>query len=87
MNWWKQAGGWDITYPDYSYYENDDQMMMNIGAQNKASTRFLWHNKDNITTVLSNLHLCSILGLSTDNLTLKSFDKDMKVYVYTPSSD
>jgi hypothetical protein len=73
--------------PDYSYYENDAQMMLSIATQNKASTRFLWHNKDNITTALSNLHLCSILGLSTDNLTLKSFDKDMKVYVYTPKCD
>ena len=88
LKWWKQAGGWDITYPDYSWYENDDTMLMKIGDQNKASTRFLWHNKDNITEALSNLHLCSLLGLSRDNLEMESYStKDCKVYVYTPSSD
>ena len=85
MKWWKQAGGWDISYPDYSWYENDIRMFQQIRKQNLATSRFLWETKDNITNALSNLHLCSILGLSIENLTVKSFDKDMQVYVYTPS--
>ena len=38
--WWKQAGGWDITYPNYDWYENDVLMRERIAEQNKLILDF-----------------------------------------------
>jgi len=44
FNWWKEAGGWDIEYPDYSWYVNDSIMMKKIQEQNQLILDFA---KDN----------------------------------------
>jgi hypothetical protein len=36
MEWWKKAGGWDITYPSYEWYRDDIKMKHDIYYQNKA---------------------------------------------------
>ena len=33
--WWHQAGGFEITYPDYSWYGNSSSMMNEIAIQNR----------------------------------------------------
>ena len=30
FDWWKDAGGWKISYPNYDWYENDKIMMKRI---------------------------------------------------------
>lgn len=35
FSWWKDAGGFDIKYPNYSYYKDDDTMLKEIRSQNK----------------------------------------------------
>jgi hypothetical protein len=46
MEWWKEAGGWDITYPSYEWYENDIKMKHQIYYQNKAILK--WIDKYNV---------------------------------------
>jgi hypothetical protein len=46
FNWWKQAGGWDITYPDYSWYVDDVHMRQFIATEIKLANEFV-HKTDN----------------------------------------
>jgi len=34
FDWWHEVGGWDIKYPHYQWYENDEGMMNGIIAEN-----------------------------------------------------
>jgi hypothetical protein len=51
--WWKKAGGFDITYPNYDWYETDYWMTKRIEEQNnlildfaqKHSVQWLQHHK------------------------------------------
>ena len=38
--WWKRAGGFDITYPNYDWYETDYLMTKRIEEQNKLILDF-----------------------------------------------
>lgn len=40
FDWWKQAGGFDIKYPSYKSYRNDDNMRREIYWQNSAILKF-----------------------------------------------
>lgn len=40
FRWWKEAGGFSISYPDYSSYINDDNMKKEIAKQNSAIIEF-----------------------------------------------
>ena len=42
--WWKQAGGFDITYPNYDWYESDYLMSYRIQEQNKLILDFAQKN-------------------------------------------
>tara|TARA_B100000424_G_scaffold79754_1_gene59724 strand:+ start:1256 stop:1843 length:588 start_codon:yes stop_codon:yes gene_type:complete len=33
-NWWHEAGGWNITYPSYTWYKNNVNMKKEIKKQN-----------------------------------------------------
>ena len=39
-DWWKKAGGFDISYPSYKCYENLSKMKDEIAAQNAAILQF-----------------------------------------------
>lgn len=45
FEWWKQAGGWGITYPSYSWYNNDDRMKEEISKQNKCIEDYIEKHK------------------------------------------
>jgi hypothetical protein len=38
--WWHEAGGFNIKYPDYTWYENSTKMMSEIAVQNKKILEF-----------------------------------------------
>jgi hypothetical protein len=40
FDWWKSAGGFDITYPSYAAYQNDLIMQREISWQNQAILKF-----------------------------------------------
>lgn len=41
LGWWVKAGGFDITYPNYSKYKNYEVMAKRIADQNKGIRDFL----------------------------------------------
>ena len=41
FDWWKQAGGWEITYPNYEWYVDDSHMRHYIEAENNCSMNFV----------------------------------------------
>jgi hypothetical protein len=43
--WWKQAGGFDITYPNYDWYVDDETMMARIEEINNLILSFAQKHK------------------------------------------
>ena len=54
MEWWKKAGGWDITYPSYEWYRDDIKMKHEIYYQNKAIIHWVQKRSVPENTQLSN---------------------------------
>ncbi len=42
--WWKEAGGFDITYPSYDWYNTENQMLKSIKEQNQLTLDFAQRN-------------------------------------------
>jgi hypothetical protein len=85
LNHWLKAGGFNITYPDYSpYYKNVENMWLQIKRQNRDIMDFIWDNKENITEVNNNYELCDALNITNIGAgsLLGYMLKDIKVYVY-----
>ena len=38
--WWHEAGGWSITYPSYTWYKNDENMLEEIKNQIRKINAF-----------------------------------------------
>ena len=47
--WWHQAGGWEIHYPDYTWYIDNVTMQQEIMKQNKAMLAFAEANNVEFT--------------------------------------
>lgn len=47
FDWWHEAGGWDISYPSYTWYKDNTKMMQEIQKQNSAILKFV--DKYNLT--------------------------------------
>ena len=43
-DWWHEAGGWDISWPNYGWYENNNKMWEEICCQNRAILEFVYKN-------------------------------------------
>lgn len=77
--WWYEAGGFDITYPNYSWYKG--RMREEIEIQNAGVLEFVKNNK--CTHVTNSDELGKVLGLT--DLEYKDFAAaDTDVYVYVP---
>jgi len=77
--WWYDAGGWNITYPCYDWY--NDRMHEEICIQNQGVLDFIKNNK--CTRVSNSEELGKVLGLV--DLEYKDFDAaETDVYVYIP---
>jgi hypothetical protein len=87
-DWWMQAGGFEITYPNYrDYYKDPDTMWEEIKRQNKDIKRFIQENIKRITCPIDNFQLCNELEIKSpgprDSIHTHNYaDKDIKVYVY-----
>lgn len=77
FDWWHAAGGWNISYPDYSWYLSDQKMFKEIQKQNAAILKFAQTH---------NLELSQpTVDFFRDNLNEDidfDFAKDVKVAVY-----
>ena len=85
LDWWTEAGGFDITYPDYKYYKDMDTMWTHIKKQNTDINRFIQANLPRIQYPVDNLDLCRVLGIKSPDrkLMIHNYaDNDIKVYVY-----
>ena len=51
FNWWHEAGGWNIEYPNYSWYVDDKNMMNQIVSQNESIWKFLIEHKDKVELI------------------------------------
>lgn len=41
FNWWKEAGGFNIVYPSYTAYKDDETMQLEIQNQNQCILNFV----------------------------------------------
>lgn len=77
--WWYDAGGFDITYPNYEWYRG--KMQEEIKTQNQGVLDFVKNNK--CILVRDSRELGDVLGLG--DLEYKDFvAADTDVYVYMP---
>ena len=63
FNWWKQAGGWNITYPNYQWYEDDETMKKQIALQNQSIRNFV--SKHRLYSLNDNIQLQKTLGIES----------------------
>lgn len=85
LEWWKKCGEFQITYPDYKYFENLDIMWQHIQDENKDIMQFVKDNKDRIQSAKDNVDLCRMLKINfpdTKGRIHNYEQKDIKVYVY-----
>ncbi len=85
LEWWKKCGEFQITYPDYKYFENLDVMWKHIQDENKDIMQFVKDNKDRIQSAKDNVDLCRMLKINfpdTKGRIHNYEQKDIKVYVY-----
>ena len=40
LQWWQVVGGFDIEYPNYDWYENNERMLQQIKIENACSIKF-----------------------------------------------
>jgi len=40
FDWWHKVGGWEITYPHYNWYKNDDRIKSQIAIENSFIRNF-----------------------------------------------
>lgn len=50
FDWWIQAGGFSITYPDYSWYESERKMFTEILKQNRNILEFVNKHRLNLVS-------------------------------------
>jgi len=83
--WWKAAGGFSITYPNYSpYYRDLPTMWEHIVKQNADIKKFLNENASHCKEVVNNQQLCEQLNIRFENnAEIDDYQQnDVKVYVY-----
>lgn len=62
---WYEAGGWNISYPNYApYYQNDEKMAEEIHLQNEGIAQFIMENMDHVTQVYDVKSICKELGIA-----------------------
>ena len=75
FDWWHICGGWEISYPHYPWYKDDDRMRRQIAIENEYILEFFGDLKK-----YDIREMFSLLGLTNTTLTLKQFlDLDPKL--------
>jgi len=97
--WWNECGGFDIPYPSYEWYKNQDNMFTQIQLQNTAIMSFIYNKKDKVIKCKDNFEVLDTLGLNAhpyggtpipktgwvkDVQRDEYNKKDVSVYVYQP---
>ena len=64
LDWWLEAGGFEISFPDYSWYRELSNMKAQIATDNEAITGFLFRHGLRLTRPRSFKPLLTALGLT-----------------------
>lgn len=81
LDWWLKCGGFNITYPDYRYYVDIENMKNHIEKQNAGILKFIENN--DVVEVIDTIELADQLGIPTQLIQYKSYLKlDARVYLY-----
>ncbi len=67
FTWWHACGGWGITYPNYTWYENDNRMLDKIKEENYNILKFA-ADKDASFNTYSVGQLFDKFNLSKENV-------------------
>jgi len=101
FKWWQLVGGWNITFPNYTWYQNDERMWQQIQKENQLILDFMRRKKIDFD-VVNMESLVEKLGLPTEeflNILEIQKNKDPKeailysiqlgacVSVYDPDAD
>ena len=76
FDWWKLVGGWDITYPIYTWYKNDERMQKKIKQENSHLIRFFSEKGINLKRYFSITDLYHDLSLPN------TFRNDVDISVF-----
>ena len=90
-DWWHEAGGWKIKYPNYLHYHDDDYLFLEIENQCAEIQRFLHYNKSHITKCENPYELCDNIDISRPDdifaMTQGRYnfyeEQDTKVYLWS----
>ena len=85
FKWWTDAGGFNITYPNYSYFQDNETMWSHIQAENRDIMQFINDNQNRITCPKDNVDLCRGLNISFPDTKgrIHNYEQnDIKVYLY-----
>jgi hypothetical protein len=81
LGWWVRCREFRITYPNYQWYENLDNMAKEIDKQNKCILDFANNNYLNFN-ITNNIELCDILGIEQPAELYQNYvESDTKVAV------
>lgn len=72
FDWWKEAGGWNISYPNYQWYKDDAGMKAQIEIQNEAILQF--KTKHKLYSLQDNLQLADVLKIQKPKAYLRFTD-------------
>lgn len=64
LAWWEAAGGFSITYPDYSWYKSSSNMAAHIAADNACISAFVEQRRRRLVRRRSMAPILAELGLS-----------------------
>lgn len=78
FNWWKKMGGFDIEYPRYDFYKDDETMLKEIELQNKAILDFAKEQSLTLET-FSNAWAEKNLGYDVGNISNRAFDIEVAI--------
>ena len=62
FDWWNEAGGWNITYPSYSWFKDDETMKQQISLQNESIRSYII--KHGLYSLNDNIELQKLLGIN-----------------------
>ena len=85
LKWWNDAGGFRITYPNYTYFKDQETMWSHIQSENRDIMQFIKHNQDRVTCPVDNVDLCRSLNITFPDTIgrIHNYEQnDIKVYLY-----
>jgi hypothetical protein len=73
FDWWSHLGGWNITFPVYTWYKDNIRMQEKVREENAYILKFVFEK--NLKISKGNIkEICSLLGLTADSTSFKNID-------------